>query len=157
MAKEVINSWKIEKFPVSADVARAEFDRIYDKCGELTKENLVNESRDANAALHACFEWNDAVAAEKYRIEQAGDMIRCLVTVEKPDDAKAPIVVRAYVKTTENFEPIKVALQSEEKYAVLIQDALDDIQHFRNKHRMLLEMKSAMATLDSLEATLKGA
>ena len=157
MAKEVINSWKIEKFPVSADVARAEFDRIYDKCGELTKENLVEESRDEQAALHACFEWNDAVAAEKYRIEQAGDMIRCLVTVEKPNDNKEPIVVRAYVKTTENFEPIKVALQSDEKYAVLVQDALEDIQWLKKKHRAILEMKKAMDGLNTVEDALKGA
>lgn len=151
MAKEIINSWKINKFPVSADVAKAEFDRIYEKYGVLDKKDIVDESRDESAALHLCFEWDDAVAAEKYRQEQASDMVQCLVTVEKSDDVETPIVVRAYVKTTEKYEPIKVAIQSDEKRAVLLQDALNDIRWFRNKHSHLVELSKVFDAMDAFE------
>lgn len=152
MAKEIINSWKIEKFPVSADVAKAEFDRIYEKFGVLTTKDIVDESRSINAPLHSCFEWDDAVAAERYRQRQAGDMVRCLVTIEKSDDQDTPIVVRAIVKTTEKYEPITIALKSEEKYAVLLQDALNDVKWFREKHSKLVELKAVFDAMDEFES-----
>lgn len=150
-----INSWKINKYPVSADVAKKEFDRIYEKYGVLDSKDIVNESRNQTAALHSCFEWDDAVAAEKYRQEQASDMVRCLVTIEKPDDQKEPIVVRAFVKTTEKYEPIKVSLRTEEKRAVLLQDALNDIQWFRNKHSQLNELAKVFDAMADFEKKLK--
>jgi len=146
-----INSWKIEKYPVSADTAKAEFDRIYEKYGELTTKAVVDESRDEHAALHICFEWDDAVAAEKYRQRQAGDMIRCLVTIHKDDDDSKPIIVRSIVKTTEKYEPITVSIKSEEKYAVLIQDAINDIHWFKRKHSALAEMASVISAMDEFE------
>lgn len=135
-----INSWKINKYPVSADVAKAEFDRIYEKFGELTAKSVVDENREKTAPLHSCFEWDDAVAAERYREKQAGDMIRCLVTIKEPEIDGEPIVVRAIVKTTEKYEPITVAIKSEEKYAVLLQDALNDAKWFMRKHAQLAEL-----------------
>lgn len=149
--KEIINSWKINKFPVSADVAKAEFDRIYEKYGELDKKTIVDESRDERAVLHSCFEWDDAIAAEKYRQEQASDMVQCLVTVEKSDGAENPIVVRAFVKTTEKYEPIRVAIQSNEKRAVLLQDALNDVRWFRNKHGQLKELAKVFDAMEAFE------
>ena len=133
---------------MSADQAKAEFDRIYDKYGELTTKAIVDESRESEAVLHGCFEWDDTVAAEKYRQHQAGDMVRCLVTIEKSDETDDPIVVRAIVKTTEKYEPITVALKSEEKYAVLLQDALNDARWFQRKHRGIKELKNVMDAID---------
>lgn len=155
MAKEYINSWKIEKYPVSADVAKAELDRIYEKHGKVTAKNIVDESRDTNAALHQCFEWRDDVAAEKYREEQARDLIRCLVTVEKSIEDEEPIIVRAYVKTTEKYEPISVALKSEDKYAVLIQDVLNDIFWFKRKYSNFTKLKGVFDAMDSFEEEVR--
>ena len=152
-----INSWKINKYPVSADVAKAEFDRIYEKFGELTAKSVVDENRSATAPLHACFEWDDAVAAEKFRERQAGDMIRCLVTIKEPENDGEPVVVRAIVKTTEKYEPIIVSLNSEEKYAVLLQDALNDAQWFMKKHAQLVELKGVFDAIIEFENKIKAA
>lgn len=147
---EKIYSWKIDKYPVSAKSAAEEFERIYDKFGELTPKNIVDESRSDTAVLHGCFEWNDAVAAEKYRQTQAGEMVRLLVSVEKTAENE-PVVVRAIVKTTERYEPLTVAIRSEEKYAVLLQDALNDIKWFKRKHATLSELKGVFSAMDEFE------
>lgn len=152
-----IHQWKINKYPVSADVAKAEFDRIYEKFGELTAKSVVDENRSVSAPLHSCFEWDDAVAAEKYRVHQAGDMIRCLVTIKETEKPNEPVVVRAMVKTTEKYEPITVAIRSEQKYAVLLQDALNDVKRFRQKHSALVELKNVFDAMDEFENTIKEA
>lgn len=151
---QVINSWKINGlFPVSADTAKAEFDRIYEKYGVLTTKDIVDESREETATLHKCFEWNDEVAAEKYRQKQAGDMIRCLVSVVKHDDSDAPIAVRAIVKTDEKYEPITVTMRSDDKKAVLFADVLNDIDRFKKKYSALSELSAVFdAMSDFAEA-----
>lgn len=155
MAKEIINSWKINKYPVSADAAKAEFDRIYDKYGEITTKAVVDESRDDCSVLHSCFEWDDSIAAEKYRQTQAGEMIRLLVTIEKSDEEAEPMVVRAIVKTTEKYEPITVTVRSEEKYAVLLQDALNDAMWFKKKYENLKELRAVIDAIDEFASKLK--
>ena len=83
-------------------------------------------------------------------------MIRLLVSVEKPDDSDdgKPIVVRAFVKTTEKYEPIKVAIKSEEKWAVLLQDAINDIIWFKQKHKALTELTEVFLKMDEfIEST----
>ena len=152
-----INRWKINKYPVSADVAKAEFDRIYEKFGELTAKSVVDENREKAAPLHSCFEWDDAVAAERYREKQAGDMIRCLVTIRESESDGGPVVVRALVKTTEKYEPITVAIKSEEKYAVLLQDALNDAKWFMQKHAQLVELKNVFEAIREFESKIKEA
>ena len=37
----------------------------------VSPDNLLEESRPAGAVLHGLFEWDDTVAAEKFRAEQA--------------------------------------------------------------------------------------
>lgn len=154
MNTKIINSWKINIFPVSADTAKAEFDRIYEKYGALTTKDIVDESRDESAALHKCFEWNNEIAAEKYRQKQAGDMIRCLVSVVKHNDSDVPIAVRAIVKTNEKYEPITVTMRSEEKTAVLLMDALNDIDRFKKKYAELSDLSTVFNAMDEFEKSI---
>ena len=151
---QIVNSWKVDMFPVSADTAKQEFDRIYKENGEITPQAVVDASRNEGAALHSCFEWDDAKAAEGYRRHQAGNMIRCLVTTVIQDGDNEPVQVRAVVKTTERYEPITVTFRSPEKTAVLLQDALNDIRRFKAKHGALKQLAGVFAAMDEFETSM---
>lgn len=45
------------------------------KNGVLTREDLVNEARNPAHPMHSWFEWDDSVAGELYRLEQAQSFI----------------------------------------------------------------------------------
>jgi hypothetical protein len=64
----------------------------------LSPELVLDAARDEDHPLHASFEWDDSVAAEKYREEQAGRMIRAshYVTFLKEQDEE-PVSVRTYI------------------------------------------------------------
>lgn len=49
---------------------------IYQRDGQLTPEAVVDEARPPGSELHNRFEWNDSVAAECFRHEQARELIR---------------------------------------------------------------------------------
>lgn len=75
---------------------------IYIKHQKITPQVVVDESRPEEAPLHSRFEWDDSVAGEAYRRQQAAQMIRSVdvefAPAQTSTDAK-PIKVRQYVPT----------------------------------------------------------
>ncbi|HET8661084.1 MAG TPA: hypothetical protein VFM55_19065 [Micromonosporaceae bacterium] len=55
---------------------RDQLQGIYKTHGQLTPRIVVDEARDKKHPLHERFEWDDAVAGEKYREVQAAELIR---------------------------------------------------------------------------------
>lgn len=67
---------------------------IYQSHGALTPEIVLEEASDPAHALHARFNWDDAEAAHKYRLSQAGQLIRSVkVKVFNPE----PTEVRGFL------------------------------------------------------------
>lgn len=48
---------------------------LEDRTGRLTPRAVVDAARDENHPLHGEFEWDDTVAAEAYRLDQARQLI----------------------------------------------------------------------------------
>ena len=97
-------TWSIKNgFKADAQKCAEEIRTLGD---EIRAEQVLELARDENTELHKCFEWDDSIAAEKYRYVQAQRVIRMLVIKEdeKPDD-RPPI--RMYYKTVsdEGYKP----------------------------------------------------
>ncbi len=66
--------------------AIAEIKALEDRRGRLTPEQVVEAARAETSAIHGCFEWDDSVAAEKFRIDQARELLKRVkieVTIEE--------------------------------------------------------------------------
>lgn len=64
----------------------------------LTPQTVVEAARDPRSSLHSQFEWDDGVAGEAYRLQQARALIkRVRVDVVRADQTviHAPVFVRA--------------------------------------------------------------
>lgn len=53
--------------------------------GRLTPDAVVEDARSESSPLHGLFEWDDAKAAHKQRIERARTIIRSVVVQRKVD------------------------------------------------------------------------
>ena len=51
--------------------------------GEITKSLVLDEARQKTSPLHVHFLWDDTAAAEHYRLDQAGLMIRSIKIIVK--------------------------------------------------------------------------
>ena len=61
---------------------------IYREEGVLLPETIVQRARVRSHPLHACFEWNNTKAAERYRLLQASQLIRTVeVRISTADDS----------------------------------------------------------------------
>ena len=138
----MIYKWKTGFFKVSPEVAGKEFERLEGTIG-LTAKNVVDASRPKDAPLHKAFEWNNEIAAEKYRQQQAAVMIANLVvTVPAGDEERE---TRAFVTLTARseegqFENIKTVLTVSEKRDLLLEQARKDAKIFADKYATLSEL-----------------
>jgi hypothetical protein len=91
---------------------------IYNKRGKLTPALVVDEARDEKHPLHDRFEWDDSVAGEQWRRQQAHELIRTVRIVYKPRTEKAAEkTIREWhaVRTEKGhvYEPAEKVVQDE--------------------------------------------
>lgn len=146
----MVFQWSIPGlFPVDAQTAGEELDRIYKKNGMLALSDIVEESKSETATLHDCFEWDDRVAAEKYRIEQAGCLVRCIVTVTDNKE-KEPVKVRAFVHAESNYTPIEVVVNNPEMMDLLLKAAISELNSFQKKYSNLQELSGVFGEIQRI-------
>ena len=120
----------------------------------LTPKNLVDASRDKNAPLHKDFEWDNNKAAEAYREGQARILIANLITVDVVDDQSEP--VRAFYNieysnvNSGTYESAISIMSSDEKRAILLRNAKDELTRFKKKYSTLKELANVFKAIDAL-------
>lgn len=147
----MVYQWKTgSRHKVSAAVAAEVMDQLAEE-ERLNPTELVEVSRPDDAPLHSEFEWDDSVAAEKWREEQAGAMIRHLVVRIEANEQEYPTRQYFMVQREANtYEPIHVILKDEDKTAMLLDQAKRELQAFKAKYAGLKELAEVMKAIDSV-------
>lgn len=148
-------SWRIPKYSVSAQIAGEHLEELDRQHGEVTPKIVLEDSRPEDATLHPCFEWNDKVAAEKYRLKQAGGIIGNLVCVTVSKTENKPIEpVRAFVsvskqKESGSFRPVAIALSDKDLRKRVLDNAMRDLRDFEQRYAKLEELSEVLAAIDA--------
>ena len=144
----MIYSWKFDKlYPVDANVAGEELQRIYAEHGKVEPEDVVEESKPYDAPLHNCFEWNNDVAADKYRIEQARNIIRS-IRVEVTTETGHDVEIRAFESVRTEYHPIQVIRQNADMMEELRASARSAMIAFKTKFQTLGELQGVIQAMD---------
>ena len=90
----MVYEWKQDRFGADAQRVGEELESIEYK----DAESVVKAARKSLGELHKCFEWDDAVAGEEYRKEQARLLMRMIVTVAECETptGRESVRIRAY-------------------------------------------------------------
>lgn len=123
--------------------------------GNLTPAALVNASRSEDAPLHQLFEWDDTIAAEKYRQTQAGYIIRS-IEVKRADVEP----VRAFVsiitpgesasRFDRQYRSISAVLKSATERNQLLEYAKREMFAFKRKYSNLEELSKVITAIDEV-------
>lgn len=155
---------------VSASIAGPICQRLHDN-NILTPKNLVEEARPEDSPLHPEFDWDDTVAAEKWREEQARQVIKTIILYESDIRTEREIMLeevkhednvetddilksedRAFVSTGERnhrYVPILAALTNEEWKENLLKSAKKDMQAFVAKYHRLTELQNIINDMNN--------
>ena len=109
--------------------------------GRLNPANVVDAARVETSALHPHFEWDDAVAAERYRLEQARTIIRSIVAVDedKGEKSAAPAFISINDGGT-SYRAIDEVRNSVDLQTKLLAAADRDLESFQTRYRTLKEV-----------------
>ena len=104
-------AWKIPSFAknIDIDLAIEEMERIESLYGSLTPQNILDASRPKNALFHTLFQWDDTVAAEQYRLQQARTILNNIEVTVVSDGQPKQIAVYEVIKqpnTTQIYKSI---------------------------------------------------
>lgn len=150
--------WKQNtRIPVAAEVAVAEFRRIYATHHAVQPQTVVEESRPPDAPLHECFEWDDATAAAIHRDSQARYLLRSLVVVYRQQNGEHTPPIRAMVKLEDSndapalseeeagavapyvYIPLNVVMEAGALRERYVRQAFRDLVRWRDRYRDITE------------------
>lgn len=106
-----------------------------------TRSEVLDAARPMLSPLHKYFEWNDSIAGELYRRDQAGRMLRA-IKIKYADETGLHIARAFHIqhvgshnnRTPSKFRSFQV-LHGESAFAAqMMQSAMDDLQSWRRKY-----------------------
>lgn len=126
-----------------------ELDRLAKEHGHLTPELVVDEARTPQSPLHQHFDWDDSVAAERWRREQARHLIiQCRVTVTTPRNGE--VTLRRYTALPVNESPTRPHRYVRTEDAMrtdrdlVIQQAKVEVDRLRRKYEALINFDEVL-------------
>lgn len=135
--------WRIE------GIYKADAQKVADEIGDnrISPQELLEKARDVSSELHKCFEWNDSVAAEKYRLQQArGVLVNLVYKTEKKD---AEPIRYLQITTQKNvYQPTKMFLVQEDEYQNLLKRAKSELESFKKRYHTLSELQEVFEAIE---------
>ncbi len=118
--------------------------------GVIRPADLVEYARPEDSRLHSLFEWDDAKAAQKYRLWEARQIIvNVYINInESKVQAFQNIVVTTPKGKTQGYYSTQKILSKEEMRKQLIETCKQEAMYFFNKWKLISE-------LTPLETTVK--
>lgn len=125
--------------------------------GRLTPKDVVADARPPTSPLHGLFEWDDAAAADQYRLQQAGHLIRSVTVVLDADEvAEEPRMIRAFFPVTSGddarrqFVDTVRALSDAEIRGQILRQAHAELSALARKYRELRELSDVVQAIDKV-------
>lgn len=124
--------------------------------GLLRPQAVVDEARKEASPLHSAFEWDDAIAGEKYRLGQAQKLIRSFRVIQDDGDGsfERPVFVGLSVDRTENSSNNPYRLADDIKtrpdlLAVAERDALEQLRGLKDRYAHLKRLRDIWDAIDN--------
>lgn len=151
------------KYKADPEAAYAEIQALE----TITPQNVVNLARSPESVIHNDFEWNDEIAGEKYRVIQAGNMIRSFVLIrdEEPTQGKEskgvvysveephPVgKLRALHSTSKPHEyaSCELFIENKDEYQILLGKAIAELEAFKRRYAMIAELEDVFNAINNL-------
>lgn len=149
----MVYKWRTGFYKTSAEVAAEEMNRLA-ASNNLTAKALVDASRPVDAPLHDEFEWDDSIAAEKWREQEARVMIASITVIADENAQAEP--VRAFFNiepSTPIYEPVQTIVRDSSKSDRLFTQAMEELESFQRKYNSIKEFSKLFLEIDHIRAS----
>jgi hypothetical protein len=147
MAEQTING-------ISAALIQRTVEKLEREHGVCHPAMLVKAARPKRSPLHDLFTWDDADAAERWRIEQARRVIRTIRVIHGNQPEVAPAFVHVTRVTDEGVQDGYMstvrALAGDTRDGVL-RDALAQLNGLRRRYQQLSELQTVWDAIEDVD------
>ena len=149
----MVYEWKYN-MPIKAQVVGEHFEWLEKQQGCITPKIVLESARSETSVIHGCFEWNDGIAAEKYRESQAGSLIRNLTVKMITPEREQSEPVRAYVNIRQTdaseFISVRNVLKDEDLTRKMLVQAKAELNAFAKKYSALQELSRVFEVITEI-------
>jgi hypothetical protein len=123
---------------------------IHSQHGYLTPQLLVDEARPKEHALHSRFEWNDKLAGESWRRDQAHRLIQSvrvsyLTAEDEPGYVRGFLALPAPESQQPTYEPVQSALSDPITRQIVLAQMEREWKALRARYGQLAEFAELVA------------
>jgi hypothetical protein len=156
-------AWK-KGFPWAS---RADPQAVADRILELSSSgkhpnasDVLEDGRRIDAPHHNIFEWEDSIAAEQYRLGQAGHILRSIVIVQTDStEAKKPIRAFVHVIPPEQKDPAYVnivdAMKNDDMRRQVLEKAMGELEIWRETYENYLEFLPVINAIEEIRPKVR--
>lgn len=134
---------------IPAEIAGEHLEKIRAKNGGYLRPiNVLSDARSEKSPLHNVFEWDDSAAGEKYRLQQASEILRSIEKIEvrvingKDRDFRERAYLSVPVENADSkrvyMEAIEV-MQSPRRREDFLREALNLAEQWRRNYERYVE------------------
>lgn len=173
-------SWGSYGYSVNPEVVGKTIERIEEEKGSVDAGSFLDASRPISSSTHSLFEWDDSIAAEKYRLQQSGQIISSLrievipVTEEEhnlnleivndiPHKEKLqkgtlqPAFVNVKKKVVGEagkYVNLETAMSDVDTRKIILENAFKELRTFMEKYKRYSELSKVFAAIEELETEI---
>lgn len=129
---------------------------LYQARGQLIPSDVVDAARPDDSPLHRFFEWDDSVAAERYRVLQAGQLVRSVkVFIEGANNNS--LEVRSWVAVNRDgsgYQPTEVVGADPEQRNRVLRRMNREINSLRTRYGIYEEFWIALDAIKRSQSEL---
>lgn len=121
---------------------------IRDQYGRLDDEAIVETAADPDHPLHSRFDWDDSVAGHKWRLEQAGKLLRAVHLPPepgRPEDLRAFMRVQGEGTRKGDYVPTQEAMADEFTRKLVLRDMEREWRLLKRRYEHMKEFAAMVA------------
>lgn len=113
-------------------------------------KELVDAARPRSSPIHKYFTWDDSIAAENYRLQEARKLVSCLIVEidDRPMRAFHNVRIEKLGKTYVNF---RTASANEDLWDQVIAQALNEVRIWKQKYQTYQQFKPIFMGIQKVE------
>lgn len=142
--------WKMPSFAkgISPQKAAKEIDRIRKVYGAVTPEHILKASEEKDSLFHELFTWDNDLAANQYRLQQARNIINNIAVTVITDGQEREVSAYEMVSTNDlrQYKSVEDLTQTDIEQLRLL--AVKELNLWKNKLNLYTQFSKATKKLD---------
>lgn len=134
-------SWKYTGYLGDPQKIGEELETI-ELSGEVTNEKVLQYAKDnKDSELYKCFEWDDKIAGEKYRLLKASQIITSISFIVEEEPVKKQKIyysIKSEREEARKFKNIRDILEDDDDYKALVNQAKNELDTCKQKYEDLI-------------------